>query len=115
MIIKITWVYSSFMCANLKYGCTQCTKVNGKSYMVLRTLSGLVGFTSRVVPLFTMPIMHMFNSNQSLFIGPSDPRTSPMSGDQKGPYKTQNPGTRRADWWGEATGDIGSVGFVSSS
>ena len=87
------------MCANLKYCCTQCTKVKGKSDMVLRILSVLVIFPSRVEPKLSMPIMHMFGSDQSLFIGPGNPRTSPLSGDQKGPYKTQDPGPRRPDWW----------------
>ena len=87
------------MCANLKYCCTQCTKVKGKSDMVLRILSVLVIFPSRVEPKLSMPIMHMFGSDQSLFIGPGNPRTSPLSGDQEGPYKTQDPGPRRPDWW----------------
>ena len=87
------------MCANLKYCCTQCTRVKGKSDMVLRILSVLVIFPSRVEPKLSMPIMHMFGSDQSLFIGPGNPRTSPLSGDQKGPYKTQDPGPRRPDWW----------------
>ena len=87
------------MCANLKYCCTQCTKVKGKSDMVLRILSVLVIFPSRVEPKLSMPIMHIFGSDQSLFIGPGNPRTSPLSGDQKGPYKTQDPGPRRPDWW----------------
>ena len=87
------------MCANLKYCCTQCTKVKGKSDMVLRILSVLVIFPSRVEPKLSMPIMHMFGSDQSLFIGPGNPRTSPLSGDQEGPHKTQDPGPRRPDWW----------------
>ena len=87
------------MCANLKYCCTQCTKVKGKSDMVLRILSVLVIFPSRVEPKLSMPIMHMFGSDQSLFIGPGNPRTSPLSGEQEGPYKTQDPGPRRPDWW----------------
>ena len=67
--------------------------------MVLRILSVLVIFPSRVEPKLSMLIMHMFGSDQSLFIGPGNPRTSPLSGDQKGPYKTQDPGPRRPDWW----------------
>ena len=67
--------------------------------MVLRILSVLVIFPSRVEPKLSMPIMHMFGSDQSLFIGPGNPRTSPLSGDQKGPYNTQDPGPRRPDWW----------------
>ena len=79
-----------------------------KSDMVFRILSGLV-FPSRVrVPLLTLSVMHMFDFNQSLFIGPGNPRTSPMSGDQKGPYKTQDPGLRRTDWWDGARGGLAS-------
>ena len=88
------------MSANLKYGCTQCTEVKGKPDMVRRILSGLVVFPSRVVPKFIMLTMHMFDSNQSLSIGPGNPRTSLMLGDQNGPYKTKDPGPRGADWSG---------------
>ena len=70
--------------------------------MVLRILSVLVIFPSRVEPKLSMPIMHIFGSDQSLFIGPGNPRTSPLSGDQEGPYKTQDPGPRReTGGWGQ--------------
>ena len=89
--------------------------VLGKPDMVRRILSRLVVFPSSVVPKCIMLTMHMFDSNQSLSIWPGNPRTSLMSGDQKGPYKTQDPGPGGADWSGGARGGPDNVKSVSSS
>ena len=57
-------------------------------------------FSQSVVPLFSMPIMYMFDTDQSLFIKPGNPRTSPLSGNQKVPTKprTLTPGDQTGGW-----------------